>query len=194
MTNKCVAPRGSAGFTLMETLVVLVLVSLTVLVMFQMLGSYRLASERVADQAGGIDRRALVDAWVTDSVRGLQADARAPREGRADRFSGITLNPVFAPAGAPTPVEWRVEREGGDWALSYSEDGSERWRLPLRDGSPRFVYYARDGREASGWPPEIGVQDALPGSIALVQGGQARIASVLGPVQERREAWQLETE
>lgn len=187
-------PRAR-GFTLMETLVVLVLVSLTVLVLFQMLGSYRIARERVAVSAGGIDRRALVEAWFTDSVRGLQALERRPLEGVEDGFAGITLNPVLAPPGSPTPVEWRLVREGGERLLVYSEDGAERWRLPLRaESDAGFVYFSRDGREARRWPPEAGTQEPLPGSIALVQGDMAHIASVLGPVTERTDAWQLETE
>jgi general secretion pathway protein J len=194
MTNSRPACRA-AGFTLVESLVVLVIVSLTVLVMFQMLGSYRVARERVAAHAGGIDRRALVEAWFTDSVRGLQALERAPLEGGPDRFAAVTLNPVLAPAGAPTPVEWRLLREGGDQLLVYSEDGAERWRLPLRAGATaEFVYFSRDGREAARWPPEAGMQDLLPGSIALVQDGTAYLASVLGPVRQRTDAWQMETE
>lgn len=194
MTSSRSAP-SRRGFTLMETLVVLVLVSLTVLVMFQMLGSYGIARDRVAAQAGGIDRRALVEAWFTDSVRGLQAIERAPLEGADDGFSAITLNPVLAPAGSPTLVEWRIADDAGERVLAYSEDGDERWRLPLREGdSARFVYFSREGRQAERWPPEAGMQDPLPGSIALVQGDRAQVASVLGPVKERTEAWQLEVE
>lgn len=195
MTNRRPGPARRSGFTLMETLVVLVLVSLTVLVMFQMLGSYRIAHERVTANAGGIDRRALVEAWFTDSVRGLQALEREPLEGTADRFSAITLNPVLAPPGSPTRVEWRLLQEAGEWMLAYSEDGDERWRLPVRDGdTARFLYFSRDGREAERWPPEAGMQDPLPGSIALVQGDRAQVASVLGPVTQRTDAWQMEVE
>ncbi|TCZ86184.1 type II secretion system protein [Lysobacter sp. N42] len=187
--------RPRRGFTLMETLVVLVIVSLTVLVMFQMLGSYRLARERVAMHAGDIDRQALVRAWLTDSVRGLQALRDAPFEGHDSGFAGRTLNPVVSAPGAPTAVEWAIVRDGDGWVLVYREDDVERWRLPLRgDERPRFVYFARAGGDTPRWPPELGVQDLLPGSVALVQGTRVQIASVLGPVRERIDPWQLETE
>jgi prepilin-type N-terminal cleavage/methylation domain-containing protein len=195
--TRCNAPRrAERGFTLMESLVVLVLISLSVMVMFQMLGSYRLAQERVALHAGGIDRQALVSAWFTDSVRGLQALEKTPLEGREDRFSGVTLNPLVARAGALTPVEWRIEPgRDGTWSLAYAEDGVDRWTLPLRDAArPRFAYYSRDGRRAARWPPESGFQDLLPGAVALEDGSRAQVASVLGPVRERVDPWALEEE
>ena len=64
-------PVGTAGFTLMEMLVTLVLISFATMLMFQMLGSYRVARERVQAQSGVIDRRALFQSWMQDSVRGL---------------------------------------------------------------------------------------------------------------------------
>ena len=57
----------------MEMLVTLVLISFATMLMFQMLGSYRVARERVQAQAGLIDRQALFQAWFRDSVHGLYA-------------------------------------------------------------------------------------------------------------------------
>ena len=109
--------------------------------------------------------------------------------------AGRTLNPVLAPAGSPTPIEWRIVRDGGEHVLTYTEDGIERWRLPLLAGaSAEFVYFSRDGRESTSWPPRSGIQDVLPGSIALVQGDRAQLATVLGPVNPRIDPFQLETE
>ena len=71
------------GFTLMEVLVVLVIVSLTTAALFQMLGIYRIARERVSAQVAEVDRRTLVQEWFTDSIHGLLAIENDPMRGRA---------------------------------------------------------------------------------------------------------------
>jgi type II secretory pathway pseudopilin PulG len=182
-------PGSARGFTLMETLVMLMLVSFAVLLMFQMLGSYRVARERVAAQAGEIDRRTLFDAWFLDSVRGLHPLATRPFAGTATHFSGFSLNPLFAAAGAPVALEWTLESGGdGQWTVTYSEDGKPRWSLPLADTrEARFVYLDSAGEPQEHWPPDQGVQAGLPVSVALVQVGandvRTRVASVRGPLE-----------
>lgn len=187
--------RRAAGFTLMEALVVLVIVSLAVGTMFQMLGAYRIARERVAAQAGALGREALVRSWFTDSVHGLTPVPEAPFDGDAGGFEGTTLNPLLASPGAPTRIGWSIADAEGGWVVRYEEDGSERWSLPVRSGTrPRFAYYAADGREVAGWPPESGVQVALPASVALLLEDRSVVASVLGPLEPRVDPWELEQE
>jgi len=139
----------AAGFTLMETLVMLVLVSFAVLLMFQMLGAYRIAGERAAAQAGNIDRQGLFDAWFMASVRGLHATEDAPMQGSKTDFSAVTLNPLYGSPGAPTPVRWElVSAAGKDTLVRYWEAGEQRWQLPLRDGDKsRFAYVDKQGKE-----------------------------------------------
>ena len=195
------AEPSPRGFTLMETLVMLTLVSFAVLLMFQMLGTYRIARERFVAQSGSIDRQALFDAWFSDSVEGLHATEAVPFRGDASRFSGQTLNPLYASPGAPAPVEWSV-RSGrdGEWTVHYAESGTERWRLPIGAArAVRFAYLDADGKERRRWPPEQGLQSGLPASVALVReedGGaeRLRVATVLGPLLPRDEPFQLEQE
>lgn len=176
------------GFTLMETLVVLVIVSLTTAALFQMLGAYRIARERVAAQAAGIDRRALVQAWFTDSVHGLLAIERAPMRGTPARFAATTLNPLFGTPGAPAEVSWALQQGTEGWMLRYAEDGRERWSARVESATaPRFVYYAADGAESTQWPPALGLQTPLPASIALVRDGHIDVASVLGSLEPRKD-------
>ena len=181
---------GGSGFTLMEMLVTLMLVSFATMLMFQMLGSYRIANERVRDQAGAIDRSALFHAWFRDSVQGLYAAPNLHFTGSRERFAATTLNPLYAPAGRPTAIAWELRRgAGGAAEVAYFEEGSERWSLPLQGaGAARFTYYDEDWRQSDSWPPRLGKVDpeALPALVGLVReaadGERPTLAAVLGPL------------
>ena len=179
------------GFTLMEMLVTLVLISFATMLMFQMLGSYRIALGRVGAQAAGIDREALFQAWFRDSVHGLYAAPGLHFVGDAARFSATTLNPLHAAEGSPTALAWELHRtDDGGFEIAYIEDGSERWRMRRRDPSPlRFEYYDGDGKPLDQWPPSLGKvnPEALPALVGLVRddNGVDRplLAAVLGPLE-----------
>lgn len=180
----------AGGFTLMEMLVTLMLISMATMLMFQMLGSYRIANERVREQAGTIDRSALFHAWFRESVQGLYAAPRLRFVGSRDRFSATTLNPLYAPAGRPTAIEWLLrDAAGGIPEVVYFEDGVERWSLPLKDAqAASFAYYAEDWRATGEWPPRLGKieEEALPALVGLVREGadgeRPILAAVLGPL------------
>lgn len=188
------------GFTLMETLVMLVLVSVTVALMFQMLGSYRIARERFIAQSGAIDRQALFEAWFADSVHGLRAIDGSPMQGSATGFEAVTLNPLFGSPGAPARVEWAlVAMPDGGRSVRYSEDGVERWTLPLADaGQARFAFLDEDGERHDAWPPATGLRVALPAAVALVRedapGARAQVAAVHGPRTPRVDPFEMEIE
>lgn len=183
-------PAGTGGFTLMEMLVTLMLISMATMLMFQMLGSYRIANDRVREQAGVIDRSALFQAWFRESVQGLYAAPRLRFVGSPDRFSATTLNPLYAPAGRPTAIEWLLrDAQGGIPEVVYVEDGVERWSLLLKDTqAASFAYYAEDWRVTGEWPPRLGKieEEALPALVGLVREGvdgeRPMLAAVLGPL------------
>lgn len=178
------------GFTLMEMLVTLVLIAFATMLMFQMLGSYRVARERVQAQAGLIDRQALFQAWFRDSVHGLYAAPKLHLEGDAEQFSGTTLNPLYALEGVPTQVTWRLRKTAaGNTDVVYSEAGSERWSLPLQGSAgAHFIYLDANAKQTSQWPPALGLVDpeGLPALIGLVREGEgsgvSQLAAVLGPL------------
>ncbi len=190
---------ASAGFTLMETLVMLVLVSLAATMMFQMLESFRIAQQRVAAQAGQLDRSSLFEAWLIDGVRGLRAEPGQPFAGSRSGFEGVTLNPLFGSGGAPSAIEWQIRAtsDGGD--IAYAEDGQERWTMPLRDfEGARFVYFDREGKQHDRWPPAQGLQESLPAGVGFVRGTgpdeRVRLASVSGPLVVRDDPFEVEQE
>ena len=175
----------------MEMLVTLVLISFATMLMFQMLGSYRIARERVGAQAAGIDREALFQAWFRDSVHGLYAAPELRFVGDAERFSATTVNPLYAPEGSPTTLAWELHpTDDGGVEVAYLEAGRERWRMRRRDPSPlRFAYYDSDGKPLEQWPPKLGKvnPEALPALVGLVRDDEGRerplLAAVLGPLE-----------
>lgn len=183
--------RRGGGFTLMEMLVTLMLVSFATMLMFQMLGSYRTASERVRAQSGLIDRQALFQAWFRDSVHGLFIAEGLQFAGEGTRLRGTSLNPLYAPEGSPTNVEWAIVADGDRTAIVYSEDGRERWRVRLAQADvAHFAYLDAAGKESATWPPQLGLRDAgptLPAAVVLTRTfrGQKvlQAAAVLGPLK-----------
>jgi len=186
-----VSARRSVGFTLMEMLVTLMLVSFATMLMFQMLGSYRIARERVQGQAGIIDRQALFHDWFRDSVHGLFIAEGLQFAGERTRFRGTSLNPLYAAEGSPTDVEWAIVQSGGRTAIAYSEDGIERWRFRLAQADvAAFTYLDEAGKASPTWPPARGLQDAgptLPAVVVLTRTDRGRermqAAAVLGPLK-----------
>ena len=183
--------RRPAGFSLMEMLVTLMLVSFATMLMFQMLGSYRIARERVQGQSGLIDRQALFQDWFRDSVHGLFIAEGLQFTGERTRFRGTTLNPMYAPEGSPTQVQWTIEEEGDRVSIAYVEDGRERWRVRLaRADVASFAYIDEAGKQSPTWPPERGLTDARPTLPAVVVlsrtlGGREvlQASAVLGPLK-----------
>ena len=186
-----VATARASGFTLMEMLVTLVLISFATMLMFQMLGSYRIANERVRGQAGHIDRHALFQEWFRDSVHGLYAAPKLQFVGDPAKFSATTLNPLYAPEGSPTAIEWSLRADDeGIAEIVYAEDGREQWHLPLQGGGEvEFAYFDADWRETDTWPPKLGKvnPEGLPAVVGLVRrsedGDRPLLVAVLGPLE-----------
>jgi len=174
----------------MEMLVTLVLVSMTTMLMFQMLGSYRVARERVQSQSGRIDRQSLFDGWLRASVQGLFIDHGLTFVGSDTAFEGTTLNALYALEATPTLVRWVLESREGRVEVVYFEERRERWRYALADTvDARFAYVDEAGKQHDAWPPKLGKQDVpLPSGVILLRedaAGTTRAvaAAVLGPLK-----------
>jgi general secretion pathway protein J len=189
----------AAGFTLMETLVMLLLVSLATAMMFQMLGSYRVARERFLIQGEQIDTRELSESWFADSVRGLHPVGSQPLSGTVGGFESVTINPLFGPRGTAAEIGWLLEQDtAGTWVLAYSQGGSERFAVALPEVErARFVFIDSEGAVHDGWPPALGEQSGLPGAVAIERTDydgrrSVRVASVLGHLVERIDRYESE--
>ena len=193
------APLSSRGFTLMEVLVTLLLISFASMLMFQMLGSYRIAKQRSFALSGMIDRQALFSAWFRDSVNSLYASETMQFEGAAERFSGPSINAAYLTTGVPIRSTWRLGRTPGGWVVYYEEDGVERWELALASTERAwFVFVDEAGKSHREWPPELGVAEPLPAAVALsrvdAQGAMAvpLVAAVHGTLKPIPRLYEME--
>ena len=176
-------PTGSAGFTLMETLVMLIVSALAVTLMFQALASFSRSRERVAALEGVRDNDQVVLAWVRESIRGLVSfdptgltlgphDAGQGLQGDASGFTATTLAPLLHRTGEPVVMQWRVAAGPAGSQLEYQEPGQKPLTLTLHDvHSMHFAYLDKDGKEHAHWPPRLGLQEALPDAVELVVDG-----------------------
>lgn len=164
-------PYAASGFTLMEALVTLMLISFASLLMFQTLGSYRIAKERTVAQSGAIDRGALFRAWFRDSIRGMYPSEEMGLQGDGQTLTGRTVNAAYMASGVPVASTWTLTgNEQAGWEIRYAEDGQERWKLPLASVSRAwFVYLDEAGETHREWPPNLGLSTPLPAAVALLR-------------------------
>lgn len=196
----------TAGFTLLEMLVVLVIAGLALTLTTQALGQYQRAQARaIASERIGREVR-LSEAWFRDSVRGLYP--AAPKNSEAGRpamlgsgnvavaftgdtegFTGVTLAPVLAGQGIPVVQTWRIVRASRDLPRLELEEEGKRLRLVLpRAGDMRLHYVDPEGKLHAQWPPKLGLWRQLPEAIVLETlpeadgtGGGLIASAVLGP-------------
>ena len=186
------APRLD-GFTLLETLVMLVIVSLTSVLIMQGLAQALDLRERVLEHTEYQREDALRRAWFGDSVRSLVADlARIENhrfEGDATGFKGLTLAALQAFPGLPRVVNWRLERDGEVFHLFYSQQGDAPQRVwSWRAEAARFSYYAPETGWVDAWPPQDSDARPLPSLVAFETTWRDEPRSWVAAVAGRRSA------
>ena len=184
--------RRVRGFTLMEMMVVLVLISLTTALLFEALGSFRQANARIAARTADQRESALALAWLQDSVAGLRADREQPFEGDREQLSGLSLSPLGGGAGAPASIVWRLDER----SLHYRQGEAAALTITLT-GFRGFGYLDAEGKPHSQWPPGKGLHPELPAAVLLVFQDAAgrefqRPVAITGPHQWRPTPYEME--
>lgn len=181
-------PQRNPGFTLLEMLVTLVIVSLVGALLSQAL--YQLG--RVEQLMSGGQLRSMAESlrveWVRDALTGLLPGEPSTAErfkGDATQLSGVsTAVPRFPVAGlGPLHLALRFDAEQGRTELVFSVPPTTR---AIDAGAPqplavllswpgqagRLRYQADDGSWHDSWPPSMGSQTtkALPALIAVETG------------------------
>ena len=147
------------GFTLVEVLITLVLLSMVAAIVFGSLGQVLEARARLRPYLDQSEETALVASWFRQTVQALIADYDTGKNrfaASANTFSGLTASPLLGPAGTPTAFTWALDYDPVlDFTLlEYREKPSDsvevaRWRG--RDAV--FSYYGQDQEWRRVWPP-----------------------------------------
>ena len=151
-----------SGFTLLETLIALVIAALVTLVTLDSLASATGHAARLAQMDKTQNERVLAMIPVRRALQGAVADyhdGEGVFVGEALQLKGLTLSGVGkgggVASGAPVLFAIRIEAdEGGTW-LSYSEQDIRLVRIAVPDGTS-IAYYGPSGQKYDVWPPDGG--------------------------------------
>ena len=169
------------GFTLLEVLVVLVLVSLVV--GFLMQGFSHVLKLRVyfVGQAEQQQTRILKEQWfrtLVGSVTPAYSEGVDQFQGEKTELIGLTMASLDSRPGVPVPLHLRLVNEDGAVELRYLTAGGAEWVLgQWQDAEGKFEYLDKKGNWHTRWPPGLGVHEQLPVAIQL------NVAKPLRPTQ-----------
>ncbi|WP_334021624.1 PulJ/GspJ family protein [Alteromonas sp. S015] len=156
--------RAERGFTLLEMMVVLVIVSLISVLLMQGFSFVIGLQERIRVQLVTVQNVELKEQWFRLVTRAIIREDTAPDDrfqGDNNQFSGTTLQPLHNKLGVPTQVQWRIEYDGENTSLFYSEADEEPIRIiSWRGREQSFQYLDEEGVFHDEWPPEDSLMPA----------------------------------
>ncbi len=161
MSGRAGGPRRAAGFTLLETLVTLVIVSMIVVVLMQALRHSLALRTRILQHGQAARMDALQEQWFRDTVHGALADLPDGLGAMNGGPAGLELVSAAPLSGAGVAkIRWSLREGEAGMALFYDD---ARWQDlvvlpgPLRDA--RFEYLGADGTWQAEWtqPPVAAV-------------------------------------
>lgn len=150
--------RSEHGFTLLEMMVVLVIVSLISVLLMQGFSFVMGLQERIRIQLVTVQNVELKEQWFRLVTRAIIREDTAQEDrfqGDNTQFSGTTLQPLHNTLGVPTQVQWRIEYDGENTSLFYSEADEEPIKIiSWRGREQSFQYLDDQGVFHDEWPPE----------------------------------------
>ena len=169
---KTLSRKSTKGFTLLEMMVVLVLVSLITVLLMQGFGFVVGLQDRIRQQLVQIQDLELREQWFRIVVRSLHRGRTSDQStftGDPTQISGLTLQPLSSDTGLPTKVQWILENDGTDSVLTYIEENNEpialmRWTTE----APEFRYMDSTGTLNETWPPDA-ADSSLPFGLFQTQ-------------------------
>lgn len=158
-----------SGFTLLETIVTLVVVSLIVTVLMQALQQSLSLRTRLLRHERATRMAGLQEQWFRDTVSGAIADLPdgfGRMSGTEQSMELVTPSPLGG--GGMVRVHWTLEPVADGYALDYDEPGSEPVdviRGPLHDAT--FAYMDGAGEWQPDWKPDDDSLEVLPRMVRL---------------------------
>jgi prepilin-type N-terminal cleavage/methylation domain-containing protein len=170
--------RHAAGFTLLETIVTLVIVSLMVALLMQALSQVLNLRQRVLRLQSEARTAALQERWFRESLQGAIADlpdAFGEFQGSRQRLEFVSAVPLDSDGLGR--VHWEIVRHAGGLALAHQGPAGERFLVA--EGpfvSAEFDYRGMDGEWQPGWTPEGDHREVLPRLVRFrAEGGRGRL-------------------
>lgn len=159
--------RAQHGFTLLETIVTLVIVSLIVVVLMQALQQALGLRNRLFRFERETRMSTLQEQWFRDTVSSAMIDlpdALGAMQGDGAKLALVSAAPLQG--AGPVRIGWSLQEEGGTQALVYAVPGGAPLRIVggLRDAA--FSYLDADGRWRNRWRQEA-AGPALPRMVRL---------------------------
>jgi general secretion pathway protein J len=161
------------GFTLLEMLVVMLIVSLISTILFEALGQIYKLQSRFGLQLAQSQQGTMYTDWFRQVVQGLQTDyidGKDQFQGSETEFTGVTTSPLSAAYGSPSTVTLSLQYDSRDGItkLLYIAD-LQKTLLSSWVGrkAQRFTYIDATGESHDTWPPAFGIWPQLPNTILL---------------------------
>lgn len=149
------------GFTLLEMLVVLVLVSFISLLLMQGLSFVLQLRTQFVNQIDDLQQGALQEYWFRSTTRSLfpaRKETAYVFKGEKTAFSGLTTASLHEPIGMPTAFKWELQPQNDKTILYYYPDWvnqpQEKWQVMEWFGNEgQFQYRDINGTWSDSWPP-----------------------------------------
>ncbi len=161
--------RQNRGFTLVEVLVVLTMVSLLSALLFQGFGYMLATYDRLQNRQSAEMQKSLAEGWWRDSV-----EASVPYYDNPLRFAGDTqsiqgasYSPMWRSPGVPSRMTWRLEQQRDGLHLVYEEPPYPPVTIRRWDpgASAAFSFLTKEGQWQADWLPARDRQ--LPEAVRL---------------------------
>ncbi|EDN65723.1 conserved hypothetical protein [Beggiatoa sp. PS] len=161
-----------SGFTLLEMLVVLFIVSLISTLLLEGFTHVLHLRSRFLVQLDNSQKGAIQEYWFQSTTTGIVTDYYKGEhifKGNEQEFSGLTLMALDAMPGVPTSFAWQLKYTDGIMKLGYKNSQGEYWEVAhWFSQQGHFQYQGEEGEWHDQWPPAFGLQTKqIPRLIVL---------------------------
>lgn len=159
------------AFTLVETLVVMVLLALVTTMLTQLLGQTLMIRSRLVAVEYAQRDRLLLNKWIESSVTGAMPGtvvSKASFTGDAGQVQFLSTFRLSQRQLTPGVVSWFLRRDGDTQHLFYRNDDASEWLMQRDVGNAEFSFLGADRRWYQQWPPrDQAAANVLPEAVRL---------------------------
>lgn len=176
--------KRKRGFTLLEVLVVLVLLSLISALVFEILNQTASLRGQFLETLEELQQGVIREHWFRSSVSALTPDyppeegvgvvfqTRKPQlfQGKETEFTGLTISALDNNIGIPTTFGWQLAFENNETILRYKNSDEHWWEVMRWEGNEGFFsYQALDGSWHKTFPlPETKIPENIDEISAMI--------------------------